>query len=654
MGMPFLTAGAAARMARGWRMFFYCAAALVLGEATAFGAAAAPEGVPGVECEISIREVIEADPPDSTIIDAQRVWLRFDRETTLRIGNLVLYLTASAVGSDGVLLNYSLYPFGQTAPPVFGELPVPYDVPVVLDAVSGKGKSIFRVLLTARAGTVYPTPPPAVSDEEGWRMVPSAYYLFHTPPFTLAEFHFPRVRVILDHEVDSIRAKFLFTAPGKINIYVLPTASDDFPYDPRYDFAVDPARNRIVVRYTDSSSGIDAQAILLLNLYRYWGYAPDLLAIGASGYFSLADYDVQQDRDAGAAIPLDSLAASMDFKRRDADAALHHAASFVRWLIDTEGLTRFRELYKRASDLSLHRAVWAGYGKTLAELEAEWLGYLKGRTFDSDEYHRHAHRARYYGWTERHTRLLEAAAASGGKVHPMVYLDLGQARGEHGDWEGAADAFSRLIELEPDVYRHYAVLGEAYWTMGDWVAAGLALNEARELGAEIGSVYLRLGEIQYEQHREDSAATLWQYGLTQQTSGFTVSEILLHLGRYKRRYGDAAGAREDFRGALMAASGLTDKMPAEPAVWYLIAESYLEMDSIDLALEHLEGARFLAHAPIDVGRIHWLTGACYDLAGRREDAVREYERVFEISATHTDRERARAYINKPYNNGSPR
>ena len=134
----------------------------------------------------------------------------------------------------------------------------------------------------------------------------------------------------------------------------------------------------------------------MVGLYRWWGYAPDLLVVGLAGLLTFADHDVLSDRKAGHAIPLDSLVRTLDFKRHDPDVASHHAASFVRWLVRSHGIASFHDLYDRATDLSLRRAFWSVYGKTLAELEQDWLAHLNKRTFTAKELFDAAMRAKYY------------------------------------------------------------------------------------------------------------------------------------------------------------------------------------------------------------------------------------------------------------------
>jgi tetratricopeptide (TPR) repeat protein len=605
----------------------------------------------GVRVRIEVFEILDADPPETAIIDSVTADILFDRETTLRAGNFVLFLTAAAADADAVQLQYSLFPLGTAASPKFDDARVEYETPLIVSDIPGKGKSAYRSLITPYPALVPPAPALEPSDTSGWRSQPGTFYVHHAAPYSLADFHYPQLHSILDGEYGAMRDTFALRSPGRMSVYLIEGRSSEFPYDSRFDFAVDPARNRIAARYDYATSGIDTQALLLLSLYRHWGYAPDLLALGASGYLSFADYDVVEDRAKGIAIPLDSLVRACDFKRYNQESALDHAASFVGWLIHTGSMNTFRELYQRATDLSLERALWAGYGKTLAELEAEWLDYLSDRVFRADEFARFAVRARYYRRPGRHLTLLERGAASSDTVMPGLWHDLSLAQGHTGQWEKTAATLRTLIAYDPAFVSGYALLGEALWAQGDWVHAALVLKDALALDSTLVQAYMRLGDIQADRRRVDSAAVLWQRGLYLGGGPIVTANLNLRVGRYERSRGKPELAAEHFRTALQSANQALGSDAANPTAWLLIGASYLNLDSIDIALEHLDAAYYLADAPVDVALIHIYTGACYDLAGQRDAALRQYEKVFTMPAPYMNQKTARRYINAPYGHG---
>jgi hypothetical protein len=92
-------------------------------------------------------------------------------------------------------------------------------------------------------------------------------------------------------------------------------------------------------------------------------------------------HDVARQLRAGARlIALTDLATTASFRRFDPDVTYPEAGSFVRYLIDAQGLDRMKATFGRLRpDDSLERVlavVVAIYGRTLSELEAAWLDDL--------------------------------------------------------------------------------------------------------------------------------------------------------------------------------------------------------------------------------------------------------------------------------------
>ncbi|MBI3871455.1 MAG: hypothetical protein HY304_00055 [candidate division Zixibacteria bacterium] len=611
--------------------------------------AAEADSIPGVQIRIAVFEVLDADPPQTQLIDSLASDVRFGQETTLRAGNFVLYVTATPSQPGSVHLSYGMFTGGAAPDTRFDNASVEFDTPFVVENIHGKGKSNFRALIFAHATDVHPTPGPHPADTTGWNVTASEYYFFYLPAGPLPEFRFLPYRQLLDGEWGKIKDSFNFSAPGRVNYYVVEGSSDDFPFDPRFQFGVDPARNRVAACFDRKARGIDARATIMVGLYRWWGYAPDLLVVGAAGLLTFADYDVKRDREAGHAIPLDSLVRTLDFKRHDARIASHHAASFVRWLLRTRGFAAFHELYDKSTDLSLQRAFWAVYGKTLRELEQEWLGYLKGRTFTAQEIFDYAERARYYGRYDERLALLHQAVSVAGHLVPDYHLALGQAQAQLGLWDSAAATFRQLLDLAPANPTYQWSRAEALWAAGDTLGAVSAYEWSRYLDADDPRPFLRLGDWQYRQRRIDSAASLWWHGLKLAKGPRMANELLLRLGRYERSHRNGSDtARALFAQAWRQAEEMIDNSPGDPEPWMMAGEAMLGLDSTGAALERFQAAAYYAQDPFSAGRIACDIGFCYDRMGRRTDAVQQYESVLASLATDADKHTARYYVNNVY------
>jgi len=605
--------------------------------------------VPGVQARIAVFEVLTADTTETALIDSSAADLVFDRETTLRAGNFVLHLTVSRADAERVRMSYELFVSGPLPDNRSDDVIVEYDAPLVIESVRGKGKSAYRALVFPHRAMVQPSASLPVSDTMAREILPTPYYYFYLTPGEIPRLHFLPLRDALSAEFEHLRDTLAFTAPGRVYFYLVESPTDDIPLDPRFGFAVDPARNRAVALYDPRASGVDVAAMLLVNLYRWWGYAPELLAVGLAGYNSFADHDVLADRARRRSIPLDSVVRTLDFKRCDPHVASHKAASFVHWLAQTYGWPSLRDLYSRSTDLSLRRAVWAVYGKTLGELEQEWLAYLKNRKFTREELVYFAERARCYRRYEEYLSLLQEAAKTGDSVDVRLIAKIGVVQAHLGRWQDAAATFGDLVRAHPDTATYRWLFAEALQAAGDHAGTVRELVALQRLAPDDPRPYMRLADMQYEQRRRDSAAVLWQRGLDIAKGNRLTIELLLRLARYEagQRGGNDSAAQLFDRVRWMADEAIGVD-PGGPDGWIFGGEALLGLDSLHAAIAYFQTAQYLADAPVDLGRIHLDLGACYDRAGRRVDAITEYERVLAIPATAPDRRWARYYINNVY------
>ncbi len=611
--------------------------------------AVAAEQLSGVRLDITVREIANTDPPESKTIDTLSAYVTFGWETTLRVGNAVVYVTAEPAGESGVSLQYGLFVTGPLTYQHVDEAVVEFDVPLIIDGIKGKGKSSYRMLIVPHPAIAMPEGNRMPTEESRWELIPSAYYYFYLAGDSRAMFHFPEFRNGLEYEFEAMRDTFDFKSPGKVNYYFFEGNCSDFVFDSRFDFAVDPSRNRIVARYDRYYTGVDVQATLLVNIYRWWGYAPELLAIGVSGYASFADYHVLADRAQGQKIPLSALARTLDFKRQPYPASYHHAASFVRWLMVTYGQAEFRDLYSKSTDLSLERALWSVYEKTLGELETEWLAYLKNRKFDVAEYYIFARRAAAYHNYAEHYDLLKHSAALADSIPDFVNRELALAAAQLGQWDESLKYLRTLAKMVPEDFAAQSLYTEALWASGDTNACQYQLLRLAEKDSTDARPYLLLGDLQEAWRRMDSAAVLWRHGLEKSGgSGPVALELLLRLGRYERRHKRADSAHTLFTLALRNAYGLMGKTSAGTLALVRLGETLMEMDSIASARPYLEIAAYVADAPQELGRSYLNIGRCFDLDGQRQRALEAYETVLGLPATQYDASAAHYYVNNIY------
>ncbi len=613
------------------------------------GASVAVAAPQAAHLEVLLRETVHAEPEESEIVDSTSALVAFDLETMLRVGNQVLYVTVTPVDDGRVRLHYSLFVTGPIPDQRSDRNTVDYGTPLILDDIKGKGKSTYRLLITPTPSDTVPDGITLPSEGGEWTVTPSAYYQFRMSRRSLAQFHFAELRNALEYEYEAVKDSLDLDVPGKVDYFFVDGPSRDVPLDPRFDYQVDPSRNRIVARHDPQYTGVEVTATLLLKVYRWWGYAPELLAVGVSGYTTFADYHVLQDRGNGQRISLSQLTHSINFKRQPYPASFHHAASFVQWLIRTHGVPAFRELYGKATDLALERALFSVYGQTLAEMEDEWLENLGRREFRPGEYYDYAKRAAAYHRYGDHYDLLQLAEDGHHDPPIYIYRSLTLAAAQLGQWDSAVDYAYQLAERQPTETDVLSLLAEIQWAAGDLSGAQYHLLRITEMAPGDARPYITLGDIQEDQRRTDSARVLWETGLSK-TEGRDPSalELLLRLGRWQRAHRNPDSARVLFNQALALAQGLVPKTPSGARPFTRLGEALMEVDSLSQALAYLETAAFVADAPQEMGRALINLGRCHDLAGRRESAITAYEAVFQIPATYYHQKLAHHYVNAIY------
>jgi tetratricopeptide (TPR) repeat protein len=520
---------------------------------------------------------------------------------------------------------------------------------LIVNDIRGKGKSTYRVRLIPHPSDL-PTDTLSVSDDSlQWEPMYALHAQYMLPKGVLPPMQFLPVRGVLDYELAGILDTFDIEPSGRLLVYLAPGELAGWPVEPEYGYAIDQSRYRVVTNHSPMQPQIRTRALLLAACYRVWGYAPQLLASGFAGYADFSDYDVKNDHAAGHRIPLDSLARTIDFKRFDRRVADHHAESFVAWLINSYGTPRFKDLYERATDLSIHRAIWSVYGFTLGELEKQWLDYLSTRKFYREEYDYFAKSAAAFHDFESHLALLKEAAKLESPHQQDALRDIGIAAGQLGLWSEAVTSFERLLAEYPDEKQGRWFLAEAQRASGDDAGAWRTYSELLQTDPNDPQTFLRMGEIQWEKRRVDSAATLWRKGLSCGPGPMAGAELCLRMGQYfQERKNGRDSAEFYYSQAKRAVSPQIMNNPTNATAWAITAEALLGIDSVVSALEHLAVGKEVADSPVDIGRIRLLRGQCFDKLKRRGDAIAEYDAIIAGPAEAPVTRLARKYINRSY------
>lgn len=603
----------------------------------------------GIMLDVVVHEMLAADPPETAVIDSVSYPVYFDRMTTLRAGNVVVDVLARPNANGSIALSGSFFVSGPLPGNKSDEADVMPGAALIVSDIRGKGKSAYRVRLIPHPSDL-PSDTLAVSDDSlQWEPMYALHAQYMLPKGVLPPMQFLPVRGVLDYELAGILDTFDIEPSGRLLVYLAPGKLAGWPVEPEYGYAIDQSRYRLVTDHSPMNPRIRTRALLLAACYRVWGYAPHLLASGFAGYADFSDYDAKNDHAAGHRIPLDSLARTIDFKRYDRRVADHHAESFVAWLINSYGTPRFKDLYERATDLSIHRAIWSVYGFTLGELEKQWLDYLSKRKFYREEFDYFAKSAAAFHDFESHLALLQEAAKLESPYQQDALRDIGIAAGQLGLWNEAVMSFERLLAEYPDEKQGRWFLAEAQRGAGNDDAAWRTYSDLLKTDPSDPQTFLRMGEIQWEKRRVDSAATLWRKGLSCGPGPMAGAELCIRMGHYfQERKNGRDSAETYFSAAKRAVSPQIMNNPTNATAWAITAEALLGIDSVVSALEHLAVGKEVADSPVDIGRIRLLRGQCFDKLDRRSDAVAEYDAIIAGPSEAPVVRLARKYINRAY------
>ena len=604
---------------------------------------------PGAIVDIRVKEFVAANPPVSEWVDSNLVRLPDAVEVYAWQGNFGINLLASSIDSGGITLQYRLATLGVNVSQRSGVVDIEWGVPVIIDSIPGKGKSYYRALITPHPADITTPCLDDVGDPVSWPNDPSAYFDFYYVKNSLADAHWNMLRDFIEREYKTVHEKFNLDYPGKINFFFCPCAPENTDFEEGLGFAVDPGRFAGLAIYHQEANGVDPQITNLLKFYRWWGFAPRFLVWGLSGYTDFADHYAKEYLKEGRILPFDSLVISGDFRRADPLVAYYEAASFAHFLIDSIGIPAFHDLYERSTDLSLKPAFLAVTGKTIDYWERLWREYLGSRLIRYPEYIYFAHRAEAINRPTEHLELLRLGVADiGDSVTPALLQEMATATYGLGDYAEAFEWFKKLAATDMQSGEYLQYCGNAAVVMGQLHEAYSYFERAASLDTSLSAAYLSMGEVMELRGYPDSALTLWRTGLNRGQSIPVYVELLIHLAYYERLTGAEDSSMAKLTMARNSTARLLGQYPDHPRYLLRMAEILTEMDQPDSALTYFATAEFFESRPFYLARIHLGAGKAEDLAGRRKNAVAQYEKVFEVQAGYLERMQARKYLNRIY------
>ncbi|MBD3219556.1 MAG: tetratricopeptide repeat protein [candidate division Zixibacteria bacterium] len=591
----------------------------------------------------------EGDSQNSVMVSCDTLTLIMGTPIEAFCGNLSLDITYSGRNGDDLSIHLSHIPLPPKSSPHMNRLKSQIGIPYIVDSVLVKGEHVYKVLATPlKIDSMEINCRFTHKDEDVFLFDPSANFDIYFVPNSLGDIHWNGVRDHLEMELKRFNEIFSFTQPGKINFYLYPC---DAPYYADFDgrdFGFHPAKNSIYYEYSHQNHGLAVEAVNLMKLYRYWGYSPKLMAVGAANLTEFHVFYAREYKNNEGLYPLEDMFVSKDFDNLDdVHKRRIQAASFIAWLSAKMPVDKFRNLYVQSTDLTLKEKLEEFSGMSMADIEADWLNFVDTASFQYGLYNFFAQRALIQRDMSEAIYLYEQAleekpldSAMLANIYNVYYMA--------GYYEKSADALHKLGEYvdESDVWLPIANMMFANGKIDSAQYYYNQYGDQRETFDEI--LNYKLGQLHYFMGDYDKSRESFTMLLDSGKSIPLKIDGHLHLGRIYKREGKSDSADTQFTLALNAAKNLLSQYPDNSLYNMRAGEAALYLGEAQAARDYLTHAEFVEMRPFYLGRAMLAMGMAYDLQNDRENARIYYNRVLKIPSAYLDRQAAEKHLDKPF------
>ncbi len=610
--------------------------------------------VDGVQCALSVFQD-DREQDREVLLYADTVDLLLGVEATGFVTALSLDLEVTSMDSGSVALMVHARTLAPQPGNYARNFQIEYGLPARLSDMVGKQGAQYSLV-------VEPLQPVDVDtvhcgyrhqSAEDFRFDPTANMDLYYVPNTLGDFHWNLVKGLLEEEYRRFARFSSFNLPGKYNMYLCPCRMYSVIWDKRFGMMADPTRRTACAIYaTDFNSVCPFIINHVAVLYNY-GYAPPFLSEGYANLQSLALWDMKKIKEAGKAIPLDSLLDTYCYLTADPLVADRTAAAFVRFLIATYQRDRFIEAYQQADDLNLREVITRVFGKSVAELEKEWLEFVDTSTVTIQQfgyYREQAEAMRDYVTMLEYARSAVALAET--RTDSLTTLaGLVRSLFFNGDYYAAAEVQQQLVALNDTMPGAWMSLAAYRMMNGEYREATDDLARARGLDSTNEPVIFNQA-LNYCILGDTTRARELLLTLVNGPSGsmsFVESRVMLgQLMLASGRDSDTARATQFFQEVVSALPMQVHQHGPSPTRLMWLGICHLGLGNTQTAEQHLQTALFLETRPFYQGMIHLWLGKVADVLGHRQEARDHYGWVVANASAHYHQEEARAYLEAPY------
>ena len=601
-------------------------------------------GASGILLDISVEEGISGDSASFELVDQREIRLLNGVETASFQANFTLSTTATVLDSENVILTLSLITLPPKPQTILREVLAKNKKTFFLDQVKVKQGKVFRVYLTPKI-TDLPEPECRLDtrdkESEDWDELPSSHFFFRYLLNSLADFHWAKIKGYAETEYGRFREAFGFTRPAmdRMEYFLLPCRASEVVWDDRFDMGLDPVKNKVYVIYNLFERSLDSPGVSFLLFYRLWGYAPPMLTEGIGGYFSLSHHFTKKLIVDKSWVPLKKLKITRDYRGQPKDVAFWESCSFVRFLVKTYRLDKFKLLYEKATDLTLEQTIEDVYQKNLPTLEKEWLSFLEGyQDSIADFYYLASVKMDNHHYDEA-IELYHDMLSLYGK-DPGILRSLAYVYYLEGDYDQSEGFYQEVLSGDTLNLEYLHILGNIESIKGEYDKAKSYYHKVISLDSGYVESYIKLANLEIANGDLPSAKEHFEQAQGLETKTQAKVDIYSGLGTIYEKLGKTEEAKKSFQNALFYAKRFVVEFSDRPIPYLKLGESFFDVGEIDSSINYFQIAEFLEDRPLYRGRVLLALGKAYQEKNNTPKAKICFQEVLNLPSGFEEKKEA--------------
>lgn len=610
----------------------------------------------GVEFELIVRQR-PADVEKYFEITRDTIQILTGNKISLFMVNFGLEIEVVSADTQAAIFSAQLVTIGSQPFNMAEKYRVEYNLPARMENIPGKNRSRYQLLISPRKRVEIDTSScPIEIDKAGeFKTDPSANFDFYFVKNSLADYHWNNIKNYIESDHKRFREALDISSPGKVNFYLCPCLVNSVRWDKRFGYMIDPGRLSIFTIYNHDYSSIDPILPNMLKLLRLWGYAPPFLVEGLAGYFDFVTYEMRKAKAASKLPKIRSLLTTSEYYSCDPRIAELTAASFVKFLADSFGINKVKEVYEMSDDLTLLRNLEKVFSSPIDSLESAWSNYVDTAALSRRLFDYYASRAGALFDFKKQTEYYEEMTKydQSRKDSVDTWRKLAQIYYQCGEYYKALDGYQRLIKIDSNLSVYHQIMANLYIINGKY---DVGLKESDTVLAHdstyVSSQLLKARILAIKGDTAQALKLAEDFYQAEKSMAGKI-EFLLFLGKIYSQKGkchNADTARQNFTDALAWSTEMISKAPDDPINKLRAGLACLGLKEFGKASDYLKMAEFTESRPLFLGEILIALGNLEDLRSNHREAVVYYQRALGFPLSVYQHDVCIKYIDNPYKN----